>query len=146
MTENPYLHSATPPPSAGTTEVLNRAECWRLLGITRIARLAVVDEDGPDIFPINYLVTGDSLFFRSAPGKKIVDLTKRPGVAVEIDGTEGGKRFSVVLRGEAHRLSDDADIRGSAIDSLPTLTGSEKWNYFEVVPRTVTGIRFRASR
>lgn len=146
MTENPYLASAQTPPSAGETEKLEPAECWRLLAASSIARLAVVDDDGADIFPINYLVKSESIFFRSAPGKKIVSLTAHPGVAVEIDGTEGGKRFSVVVRGEARRLNDDAQIHDSAVNTLPTMTGSDKWNYFEIQPRTVTGIRFRTSR
>ena len=146
MTENPYVHSPETAPSAGNTESLEPAECWRLLTASTVARLAVSDDEGPDIFPINYLVKSESLFFRSAPGKKIVSLTQRPAVALEVDGTEGGKRFSVVVRGEAHRLNNDADINASGVDTLPTMTGSDKWNYFEITPRTVTGIRFRTSR
>ena len=146
MTENPYVRTAETAPSAGHTESLEQAECWRLLTASTVGRLAVSDDEGPDIFPINYLVKAESLFFRSAPGTKIVSLTQRPAVALEIDGTEGGKRFSVVVRGEAHRLNNDADIHASGVDTLPTQTGSDKWNYFEITPRTVTGIRFRTSR
>ncbi|MGD8194614.1 pyridoxamine 5'-phosphate oxidase family protein [Herbiconiux sp. P18] len=130
----------------GNTETLHVEECWRLLNETKVARLAVCDDLGADIFPINYLVESGAIFFRSAPGTKIVDLTKRPGVAVEIDGTDAGKRFSVVVRGDAHRLNDDVQITESGVSDLPTMTGSDKWNYFEITPRTVTGIRFRMSR
>ncbi len=146
MTVNPYLHTPQEPAAVGDTETLDVAECWRLLSANRVARLAVCDDLGADIFPINYLVESESLFFRSAPGTKVVSLTKRPGVAVEIDGTDGGKRFSVVIRGDAHRLNDEAQILDSGVSDLPTMTGSDKWNYFEVTPRTVTGIRFRTSR
>ncbi|MET0844309.1 MAG: pyridoxamine 5'-phosphate oxidase family protein [Mycetocola sp.] len=146
MTENPYLRKEQVPAAPGDTEVLGQAECWRLLAANSVARLAVSDDLGADIFPINYLIKSEVLFFRSAPGKKIVSLTARPRVAVEIDGTEGGKRFSVVIRGDARRLNDDVQIHESAVDTLPTMTGSEKWNYFQVKPRTVTGIRFRTSR
>lgn len=146
MTVNPYLHTPQEPAAVGDTEVLDASECWRLLSVNRVARLAVCDDLGADIFPINYLVESESLFFRSAPGTKIVSLTNRPGVAVEIDGTDGGKRFSVVIRGDAHRLNDEAQILESGVSELPTMTGSDKWNYFEVTPRTVTGIRFRTSR
>ncbi|MFB2585351.1 pyridoxamine 5'-phosphate oxidase family protein [Herbiconiux liukaitaii] len=145
-TPNPYLDTTEPPPSLGETETLETEECWRLLAATRVGRLAVCDDLGADIFPLNYLVESGSLFFRSAPGTKIVSLTKRPGVAFEIDGTDSGKRFSVVVRGDAHRLNDDAQITDSGVSDLPTMTGTDKWNYFEISPRTVTGVRFRMSR
>lgn len=134
--------------AAGSIEpdTLDADECWRLLDATTIARLAVSDNLGTDIFPINYLVKTGSLFFRSAPGKKIVALTGHPAVAIEIDGTVGGRRYSVVVRGEAHRLNDQAQIESSGVLALTTMTGPEKWNYFEIAPRTVTGKRFRTSR
>jgi nitroimidazol reductase NimA-like FMN-containing flavoprotein (pyridoxamine 5'-phosphate oxidase superfamily) len=144
MTDNPYFLKTRPGATPSSAEALEPAECWTLLGSTGIARLAVVDEQGADIFPINYLVTGETLFFRSAPGTKIVSLTRQPGVALETDGTVDRKRWSVVVRGEVRRLADDAEIEASGVLDLPTMTDSDKWNYFEITPRTVTGIRFRA--
>ncbi|OII26063.1 hypothetical protein BIV04_14160 [Frigoribacterium sp. MCBA15_019] len=126
-------------------EKLGADECWRLLEAATVGRLAVTDDLGPDIFPVNYLVQSRALFFRSAPGKKIVSLTRRPEVAVEIDGTDAGKRFSVVLRGTVRRLDDEARMRESGVLDLPTMTAPTKWNYFEVTPRTVQGRRFRTS-
>ncbi|MCS5718141.1 pyridoxamine 5'-phosphate oxidase family protein [Herbiconiux sp. CPCC 205763] len=146
MTTNPYLHVPRPAAAVDDSEALETEECWRLLAETPIARLSVCDDLGADIFPINFLAASGSIFFRSAPGTKIVDLTRRPGVAVEIDGTDGGKRFSVVVRGDAQRLNDDEQIHESGVTELHTMTCSDKWNYFEVTPRTITGIRFRTSR
>ncbi|PJJ63781.1 pyridoxamine 5'-phosphate oxidase family protein [Compostimonas suwonensis] len=143
MTRNPYLRAEPPVAPPTGIRALDRAECWRLLESAEVARLAVVDEQGADIFPINYLVNDGSLFFRSAPGTKIVSLTEHPSVAVEIDGADERERWSVVVRGEAHRLDDDTLIGESGVQGLQTMTSSDKWNYFEIVPRTVTGIRFR---
>ncbi|WP_172592212.1 pyridoxamine 5'-phosphate oxidase family protein [Subtercola boreus] len=100
----------------------------------------------PDIFPINFLVKSKALYFRRAPGTKILALSKRREVAVEIDGTEGGKRFSVVMRGQVSRLNDDVTIQESGLTTLHTMTSSEKWNYFMVTPETVTGVRFQSRR
>ncbi|WP_165068109.1 pyridoxamine 5'-phosphate oxidase family protein [Marisediminicola senii] len=146
MTINPGITPASTTAPVGEPESIDADECWRLLAANSIARLAVTDDLGPDIFPINYLAKSGSVFFRSAPGKKIVSLTEHPAVAVEVDGTDGGKRFSVVIRGEAHRLNDDAQIHESGVLALTTMTGPEKWNYFELTPRTVTGKRFRTTR
>jgi nitroimidazol reductase NimA-like FMN-containing flavoprotein (pyridoxamine 5'-phosphate oxidase superfamily) len=144
MTDNPYFLKPRPDAAPSTVEALAESECWKLLGSNEIARLAVVDDRGADIFPINYLVKDEDIFFRSAPGTKIVSLTEHPGVALEADGTADRKRWSVVVRGEARRLDHDSEIEASGVQDLPTLTDSEKWNYFRITPRTVTGIRFRA--
>ncbi|TAJ46301.1 MAG: pyridoxamine 5'-phosphate oxidase family protein [Herbiconiux sp.] len=123
---------------------LDEDECWRLLEASRFGRLAVSDEDGADIFPINHLVNGGKVYFRSAPGTKIVSLTERPDVAFETDGTEHRQRWSVVLRGRARRLDVDAEIEASGVAELHTFTRSTKWNYFVITPRTLTGVRFTA--
>ncbi|MBF4571951.1 pyridoxamine 5'-phosphate oxidase family protein [Herbiconiux sp. VKM Ac-1786] len=123
-------------------ETLDPEECWRLLATTELGRLAVSDDQGADIFPINHLVTDRLVYFRSAPGTKIVRLTERPGVAFETDGTENRQRWSVVLRGTARRLSIDTDIQTSGVDELHTFTRSTKWNYFVITPVTITGVRF----
>ncbi|MBG6237843.1 nitroimidazol reductase NimA-like FMN-containing flavoprotein (pyridoxamine 5'-phosphate oxidase superfamily) [Mycetocola sp. CAN_C7] len=145
-TDNPYALNEYPAPAPADVESLDQEECWRLLGSTDFARLAVADDHGADIFPINFLAKGRSLFFRSGPGTKIVSLTRTPGVALEVDGIDDRKRWSVVVRGDARRLNVDAEIDASGVADLHSLTTSDKWNYFEVVPRVVTGIRFRAAR
>jgi nitroimidazol reductase NimA-like FMN-containing flavoprotein (pyridoxamine 5'-phosphate oxidase superfamily) len=145
MSTNPYLQRSPEPDTATVPEKIGVEECWRLLDSSTVARLAVADDLGPDIFPINHLVSAGALFFRSAPGKKIVSLTRRPEVAVEIDGTDGGKRFSVVLRGTVRRLDDEAEMHASGVLDLATMTAPTKWNYFAVMPRTVEGRLFRTS-
>ncbi|MBF4578417.1 pyridoxamine 5'-phosphate oxidase family protein [Frigoribacterium sp. VKM Ac-2530] len=145
MTTNPYLQRSPELDISTVPEKIGVDECWRLLDSSTVARLAVVDDLGPDIFPINYLVSSGALFFRSAPGRKIISLTRRPEVAVEIDGTEGGKRFSVVVRGTVRRLDDEARMHESGVLGLATMTASTKWNYFEVTPRSVEGRLFRTS-
>lgn len=132
-------------PHATDVHALTRDECWARIGSTGLGRLAVVDDRGADIFPINYLVHDGSIFFRSAPGTKIVSLTAHPGVALEADGTHHRARWSVVVRGDARRLNDDEAIARSGVQQLHTLSPTQKWNYFQITPRTVTGVTFRAT-
>ncbi len=50
-------------------EVLAAEECWRLLALGRVGRLAVSGDDGgPDVLPVNYLTHDGAIFFRTAPG------------------------------------------------------------------------------
>ena len=131
---------------APEVEVLNETTCWELLASTDLGRLAIATADGPDIFPVNFLVKDQVVFFSSAPGSKLVELTANPLVAFEADGIQDRKRWSVVLRGLATRLSFDTDITESGVLELGTMTPSDKWNYVRISPTVVTGRRFAALR
>ena len=124
-----------------SVETLNATDCWAYLNTNSFGRLAVLGRDGVDIFPVNYLTYQSSVLFRSAPGSKLIDVTDNPDVAFEIDGTDAGKRWSVVVRGVAQRLSSDAAIVASRIHQLPTETPTTKWNYVRITPRILTGRR-----
>lgn len=122
---------------------LKESTCWSLLRTAHLGRLAVNAADGVDIFPVNYLVDGGSLVFRTAPGTKLVELTREPQVAFEVDGLDDTHRWSVVVRGRARRLSDEEEIIHSRVLGLQTATPTTKHNYVRIIPGIVTGRRFR---
>ncbi|MES2170451.1 MAG: pyridoxamine 5'-phosphate oxidase family protein [Actinomycetota bacterium] len=128
------------------TEDLGPAECWRLLGTKDLGRLALTAIDGVDIFPVNYTVNDGLLYFRTAPGKKMIDLTGDPIVAFEADGTANRHRWSVVVRGRAERVNFDIEIETSGVNELKSLSPTTKWNYVRITPSAITGRRFRAQR
>ncbi|MEZ5248043.1 MAG: pyridoxamine 5'-phosphate oxidase family protein [Ilumatobacteraceae bacterium] len=51
--------------------VLGTDECWQLFRSAEVGRLAVSISNHPDIFPLNYVVDGESIVFRTAPGTKL---------------------------------------------------------------------------
>lgn len=121
------------------TDTLTVEECWRYLSRTDIGRLAVAVEDGIDIYPVNYVVHDQAVFFRSAPGSKLMDVAANPQVAFEVDGTRRGRHWSVVVRGAARRLDRDDEIEASGVLVLRTATPTDKWNYVRIDPTAVTG-------
>lgn len=123
------------------TETLSTEKCWRLLSRAHIGRVAVHLDGEIDIFPINFVVTRGEIFFRSAPGSKLMDIASNPVVAFEADGRRPGHRWSVVVRGTAHRLDRDDEIEASGVLNLDTETSTEKWNYVRIRPTSVTGRR-----
>jgi len=123
-------------------ETLADAECWNLLGAKPLGRLALVGDGGIDIFPVNYVVRDQVIYFRSAPGSKLAELTAHPDVAFEVDGTHRSKHWSVVAKGRAERMAIDTEIEASGVLELETANPTEKWNYVRIVPTTVTGRRF----
>lgn len=120
-------------------------ECWRLLAANSLGRLAIRDGEGVDVFPINYLVHENAVYFRSAPGSKLVDLTRAPAVAFEIDGQLAHHMWSVVLHGTASRLSSEAAIQASGIHKLDTWYPTDKFNFVRIAPSQVTGRNFPKS-
>lgn len=125
-----------------TVRILDIDECWRLLAEHVLGRFAVRVGDGVDIFPVNYLVHNRAIYFRSAPGSKLIDLTRQSAVAFEIDGELAHRVWSVVVSGVAQRLDFDSEIQESGIQLLNTWHPGDKFNYVCVRPESVTGRSF----
>jgi len=79
---------------------LERAECLALLEADDVGRLVVVQGAVPAIFPVNYLLDGHDVVFRSAPGSKVLHGDGAPA-AFEIDHLDREARcgWSVVATG-----------------------------------------------
>lgn len=130
-------------PAADEVDELDPAGCYDLLGTEGVGRLGIRDADGVDIFPVNYRVHGGMLYFRSGAGAKLVRITSSPDVAFEVDGHDDEWSWSVVVKGEAQRLDDDAEILASGIHAAASTHPSDKFNYVRIRPRQITGRRFR---
>jgi uncharacterized protein len=138
-------HQASSAGSAPAVRVeeLDTAQCWRLLETVTLGRLAVEGHDGrPDVFPVNYLVHNGNVFIRSAPGAKLRSIAEHPSVAFEIDGETTRYHWSVVIRGDAHRMDTDADIEASGIVGLVSSSPTPQHNFIRLTPNTVSGRRF----
>lgn len=94
---------------------LSRDENWALLDSEPFGRLAVQSGGVVDIFPVNFVVDGRKLWFRTAPGSKLASLTVNDRVAFEVDHRDEQRLEvrSVVLQGRARRI-DDRDEREHA--------------------------------
>ncbi|GAA4344930.1 pyridoxamine 5'-phosphate oxidase family protein [Microbacterium rhizosphaerae] len=136
-------HDGLIDPAGNGVEELDAEECWRLLTLGKVGRLAVVGHDGhPDLMPLNYLAHDGSLYFRTAPGGKLQSIEAHPEVAFEIDGQDARRRWSVVVRGSARRLTDPAEIDASGIAHLMSWSPTTKQEFVRVDPSTVSGRRF----
>jgi len=124
-------------------EELTADECWRLLRLSRTGRLAVRTEEGVDIFPVTYMVHDRRILLRSGPGSKMLHLGRYPSIAFEVDGRGRGRAWSVVLHGEATRMSSDSEILDSGVRDIVTSAPGAKFNYVRIDPVDVTGRRFR---
>ena len=90
--------------------IIPEESCWGYLASQEVGRLGVSSHDGPEIFPINYYVDGESVIFRSAEGSKMDLLALNKNVVFEVDGwtDEGG--WSVMVKGIAERITDEDEL------------------------------------
>nr|WP_308193863.1 pyridoxamine 5'-phosphate oxidase family protein [Microbacterium sp. SS28] len=125
-----------------TVVSLTEDECWDLLARHELGRLALAVAGEPEIFPVNYVVDGPRILFRTAPGSKLAELTVNPHVAFEVDEYDEDAAASVVVKGTAHRLELQREI--DEADALPLMPWipTLKYRWVRIAPTAVTGIRF----
>lgn len=121
---------------------LNEEECWNLLARGQLGRLAVAVAGEPDIFPVNYVIDGPRVLFRTAPGSKLAELSANPRVAFEVDEHDATSAASVVVKGTASRLELQREI--DVADALPLAPWipTLKYRWVRITPLSVTGRRF----
>ncbi|WP_067465410.1 pyridoxamine 5'-phosphate oxidase family protein [Actinomadura macra] len=127
-------------------EELDRAECLRLIAPGGIGRVAYDDGEGPTVVPVNYAVDGESVIFRTSVSGRLNRslLTAVTGgdvrAAFEVDHIEETSRqgWSVLLRGGAHRLSDEERDKAVRVDPWP---GGEREAWFRLAATEVSGRR-----
>lgn len=97
---------------------LDEAECSALLRSNHTGRVAFVSDDRPLVLPVNYVVHGDLIVFRTQPGRKLAEVPMRH-VAFEVDGATAEGSWSVLAQGFAREMTDVLGETADAIRSLP---------------------------
>jgi hypothetical protein len=119
--------------------VLGAVACWHLLGQEQFGRIAISADGDDEVYPVTYLSRHGRVYFRSAPGIKILELAEHPRVTLEVDGVTMMDRWSAVVRGTARRLGSVPEILRSAVATPMSWQHGEKFNCFEIQPEQITG-------
>jgi nitroimidazol reductase NimA-like FMN-containing flavoprotein (pyridoxamine 5'-phosphate oxidase superfamily) len=117
-----------------------RHECFRLMKLVSVGRLALACGDEPPlVVPVNYIVDGEVVVFRTDPGAKLSGLRQRPA-SFQVDLFDHFRRagWSVLLQGVAYEATDDE----VAHLTLAPWVG-ERVHWVRLVPASVTGRRIR---
>ena len=134
-----------PAPRVGWQE-LTKSECFELLARERVGRVAVVDDRGPVVFPVNFVLDRHMVVLRTGAGTKLDAAIRGSRVAFEIDGTDEAARtgWSVLIRGEATEVTDPAELaRLRKLRVSPWAPGA-KTHYVRILPAKLTGRRIWA--
>ena len=68
---------ASADPRPGQVTELTRAECFELLASAPLGRVAVADDRGPVVFPVNFVLDRHTVVFRTEPGTKLAAAASR---------------------------------------------------------------------
>jgi nitroimidazol reductase NimA-like FMN-containing flavoprotein (pyridoxamine 5'-phosphate oxidase superfamily) len=122
---------------------LTKSECFELLAREHLGRVAVVDDRGPIVFPVNFVFDRHMVVLRTDEGTKLDAAIKGSRVAFEIDGADPATRtgWSVVVRGEAVEVSDPAELARLRKLPLHPWAPGAKAHYVRILPAALTGRR-----
>lgn len=130
-------------------EMIEHEECLRLLATGAVGRLGVVLNGHPEIFPVNYVLDGEHVVFRTAVGPKLTGAL-RAGVVFEVDNFDPRTRsgWSVVVHGTGHDITPfDAPqlvARAAELPVHPWASG-EKPHVVRITPTRISGRRVSGS-
>jgi nitroimidazol reductase NimA-like FMN-containing flavoprotein (pyridoxamine 5'-phosphate oxidase superfamily) len=125
---------------------LTKSECFELLAREHLGRLAIVDDRGPMIFPVNFVLDHHMVVFRTDEGTKLDTAIAGRRVAFEVDRADAAARtgWSVVVRGEAVEVTDSAVLARLRKLPLEAWAPGAKSHYVRILPAVLTGRRIRA--
>ena len=120
-------------------EALERADCMALLAGAAVGRLAVsAGELAPFVFPVNFLLDGETVVFRSDPGTKL-DLALGRAVSFQVDEIDLSRKvgWSVLVRGVAYEITH---WEAEHLPLEPWAPGARR-RWVRIVPGEITGRR-----
>jgi uncharacterized protein len=124
-------------------EILDRAECLRLLAGAALGRIAVTIGALPVILPVNFLLDGERILIRTGEGTKLDAATRDAVVAFEVDHVDSFSHngWSVSVTGRATELCDQRDLARARTLPLPHWASSNVSKYVSVSLDLVSGRR-----
>lgn len=129
-------------------EVLDREACLRLLPTQSVGRVASAPGGRPVCLPVNFVLDGDRVVFRTAAGTKLDAAVRGAPVAFEVDSLDSVQQagWSVVVSGVAEEVTDPDEIARLAELPLRPWSVHDKSHWVAVRPESITGRRIRIRR
>ncbi|MHC5700011.1 helix-turn-helix domain-containing protein [Streptomyces tirandamycinicus] len=125
---------------------LDEAECRTLMSGHGVGRIGLLTPEGPAVVPVNYVVDGASVAFRTALGK-VPSFAAGSEVAFEVDRIDDvfSRGWSVLAVGRARAVTDEESIRRlTALAPTAPWAGGSRDLWVELSPTRVTGRRIVA--
>jgi nitroimidazol reductase NimA-like FMN-containing flavoprotein (pyridoxamine 5'-phosphate oxidase superfamily) len=145
----PDRESLAPEPAVHerALRTLSPAECFNLLEPGGIGRVGFTSADGIMMLPVNFVVTGKTIIFRTAPDT-LLALYADAQVSFEGDRFDEAlhEGWSVLAQGHAHEVADEREVK-----HLEDRTHLEPWAagardvYIRITPTRISGRHIQPS-
>lgn len=135
--------SAYPTDHAGL-EILQFEACLRLLESVPVGRVGFFADGEVVILPVNHLVDGQDVVFRTGAGSKLSSVGSKNLVSFEADSydTSTHSGWSVVVSGRTEEVESDAEIRRfNALGLQSWGRAADEPHWIRIRPTAVTGRR-----
>lgn len=136
----------TPPTDHAGAEVLPERECLELAASVPVGRIAFVSDGEVVVFPVNHVVDGRDIVFRTGMGRKYWAGDYRKNATFEVDDWDPQQKsgWSVMLMGRLEVIDRTEDLeleRLGALGIQPWADGEPKDEFLRLVPAEITGRR-----
>jgi nitroimidazol reductase NimA-like FMN-containing flavoprotein (pyridoxamine 5'-phosphate oxidase superfamily) len=129
-----------------TLSPVPETQCWQLLASAQVGRLGLLVDGRPEVLPVNYILDGESVLFRTAEGTVLTHAARKV-VAFQVDRVDEAvhEGWSVLVQGRADDISDAIDANSERMRrlSLVTWAPGTRHRWFRIQPDKVTGRRLR---
>ncbi|HEY6311613.1 MAG TPA: pyridoxamine 5'-phosphate oxidase family protein [Streptosporangiaceae bacterium] len=134
-------------PRPGRWQELTKAECFELLAGEHLGRVAVTDDRGPVVFPVNFVLDRHTVVFRTEEGTKLHAAGRGSRVCFEADRTDQAARtgWSVIVRGEITEVTDPHELARLRELPLQVWAPGARDRYVRILPAVLTGRRIAAA-
>ncbi|CAO5189192.1 Pyridoxamine 5'-phosphate oxidase family protein [Frankia sp. AiPs1] len=122
--------------------ILPAATCLWLLSGEQVGRVAFRRDGEVLVLPVNYVLDGDAIAFRTATGSKLAAALDEDAVGFEVDGHDPVARagWSVLINGRAVAVNDPATLgRLEATGLAPWADRIDHPHWVRILPETMTG-------
>ena len=124
-------------------EVLDEDECRRLLGEAHVGRLGFTHRSLPVVLPLNILVLGDEIVFRSEAVSILSAAIAGDVACIEVDNHEALEHvgWSVLATGRLGEIADPSRLAEVTALPVPTWRPMERPHYLALRIEVLTGRR-----
>ena len=122
---------------------LTLAECRKLIAPGGVGRIAFVASSGTVVLPVNFAVAAGTIVLRTTAGG-IIEAHANENVSFEVDHLDEAleQGWSVLVRGQAHRVSSRSELRRLQEDATVwPWPGDGREVYVRIIPRRISGRR-----
>ncbi len=123
-------------------QVIPRDEALRLVASVPVGRVVFTLRALPAVLPVNFVLDGDAIVFRTAPGSKLTAAVRNAVVAFQVDQIDPQTQtgWSVLVTGRAGEIHDPAEIARLRARLKPWAPG-EREHFIRIPTDLVSGRR-----